>query len=61
MSNQESCRAAREARREVARDGAQCHHEDAIARYLAAFAYAEEREEERDEEPRKTRGGEATR
>ena len=65
MSNQESHRAAQEARREAARGGAQCHHEDAIARYLTAFAYAEEREEERpeerDEKHRETRGDEATR
>ena len=65
MSNQESGRAAREARREVARGGAKCHHEDAIARYLAAFAYAEERDEERDEEQdkkhRETPGAKAAR
>jgi hypothetical protein len=61
MSNQESYRAAREAQRETARDGRKTPHEDAIARYLAAFAYAQEREEERDETPAKTRSGEATR
>lgn len=72
MSNQESCRAAREAQRETARDGRKTLHEDAIARYLAAFAYAEgreaeaerrEEEAERREEERaeQTRGGEATR
>lgn len=64
MSNQQSCRAAREARREVAReggDGGKSRHEDAIARYLAAFAYAEEREEQRDGKSRHTRNGEAAR
>ena len=65
MSNRESHRAAREARREAARGGGECHHEDAIARYLTAFAYTEERgeerQEERDEKHRETRSGEAKR
>jgi hypothetical protein len=61
MSNQESYRATREAQRETTRAGRKTPHEDAITRYLAAFAYAEEREEERDDKPHQTPSGEAVR
>jgi hypothetical protein len=48
MSNEEARRAEREARHDVDTSGRKTRHEDAITRYLAAFAYREKREEQRD-------------
>jgi hypothetical protein len=51
MTNQDSRRAEREARRTADTTGRKTAHEDAIARYLAAFAYDEKRDENEKQAP----------
>jgi hypothetical protein len=49
MTNLEARRAEREARRTADTSGRKTPHEDAIARYLAAFAYLEKRREDEEQ------------